>query len=284
MENKHKAILFIVVGSLFLNLIMFFRINSMKQELHNVNNTNSNNLYMLESRLNNLTMAISNLQEENKWVASSIINANHEKSQPGQIHLDIDFSLREIENGAQLKVVYKTEKEEEWSEVNAVNIGGNTFRAPIFLDKKETYHYLIVSRGNINRSSDTMIIPSNYYIPNPLEVISRSTTSGAKGAESIEYHLAQYDPIFDFHKIKKAEAKIYIDNNLENVIEIKPLDFTNDRNSDPYISEVFKEVVGFKTDLVLNNTIIRITVEYFDGSIYEGILYPDYMFTLKPVN
>lgn len=276
MENKNKAILLIVSGSLLLNFIVFSRLGSIRQELVNVRNSNSSYIQMLESRINSLTTVIGNLNEENKWVTSAEIKPILETSKPGEIDIEIEFSLKEIEKGASVQVIYKTESEDLWTEVRAENVGGNSYRAPLVLGNKEIYNYQIVTMGNINRTSDIRTIPSSFHMPNPLEVVYRGSYQDSKGINGVEYHFVQFNLIFDFHKVKNANAKVYNDNKLDKVIEIKKLDLNTDSNMDSYDHYKFEgltEVLGFKTDVTPNTKII-VEVEYLDGTKLEGEVYP----------
>lgn len=288
MEIKNKTVLIIVALSLVLNIITINRIGSLSLDIQNIRNSHGHYNTMLESRINNLSMAISNIAEENKWITSLDINPNMEESEPQHINLDIEFSLREIEDGAQVQILYKSSTEEFWNEADTINMGGNSFKTSLILGNEESYNYQIVSNGKINKVSEIKTIPPRFYRPNPLEIIQKSHYHDGDGVYAIEIHFAQFKPLYDFHKVKRAEAKVYIDNELDRALEIKPYDFHEDRDLEDrnkrerhidrykyHLSDEFDEVLYFiAEDVTEYKTRIIVSVEFYDGTTYEGEVYP----------
>jgi len=193
----------------------------------------------------------------------------------------LEFALREIDQDEKVKVIYKAESNKQWIETNAKNLGGNSYSASMILTNKDVYNYQIITKGNINKSSDMRSIPSYFNRPNPLEVVHRSVQHWTKGATVMEFYFGQYNTLFDFHKVEKAEARVYSDNVLIETIEIKAIDLTNDRNADPYLSMEFGEIIGFKAEVEPNKTKIIVSAEFKDRSVHEGEIYPEEKFMNK---
>lgn len=269
MENRNKVILFIVLGSVLLNVMMLSRVAIIRQDIHSVDSSIRSNIYLLENRIKNIHTGINHIKEEGKWTIVKALTPNLEKSKPGEIHLELEFSLREVDNGANVNVLYKSELEVLWNNASVASIGGNSFKSSLILENKSNYQYQIVSESNILRLSEAYPIFKWYTQPSPLEAISSGSTYGSQGVTHIFYVFAQQDPVFDFYKFKTSVAKVYKDNKLERVIEMKPVD---QMYSDPHYQSEPGDVIGFESN-VDQNTKIIVEVEYMDGTIHEGEIF-----------
>lgn len=265
MDKKLLILIWLMVGSLFLNFYTFFRIGNLEAEIKNINNNIINSSNFFSHQFDYLSSNV-NRKPENNWIKYIEYIPNEEKSTPSEIHLFIQWSFQEIDRDAEISFYYKTVNDDNWIKANIEEKEEVTYIAETILSEDKNYEFKIVANGSSIRTSDIYSIPSNYYQLSPLVMTEMSTTSG-NGLTHISAQFAQKEPvIFDFYEVKSANAKIYQDSELVRVVELTPIE--SGRNE-----------IGFKTDIKGVSNSIVLEVEYKNGITHKGEIYPNDEYT-----
>ena len=183
--NNNRNLIIAVTVCLILNVAMFLKLGSINRQMESFTIINRNSMNRILSEITDLHTGIYNMQEENKWVLTNIIKPNTEKSSIDDMYVDLEFSVREIEKTALVSVLYKADVHNKWTEVPAINLGGNSFKAQMQLENEKSYQYQIVSNGSMNKSSDVYPISKSITSPSPLVLVKSGLSRGPKGENSI---------------------------------------------------------------------------------------------------
>jgi hypothetical protein len=256
MEKRINFIIVIILLSLGLNIYLFMDFRYIKQQVQGIVSDSSTN--GISSEISTLTRKINEIKEENKWIMSKDFIPNTEASSPETIHLDLEWSFKEIEKGANVTVLYRNKSDSDWTKVQAVHLKENFFRAPFILSPKYEYEYQIVAEGTSIKTSEIAKIPTDIYRKEPLEPISLSFSEDDKDIATIT--IGYKKKLFDFYKPQRAEAKIFKDSKLVSTVE---LEFEN-TNEQTYT----------QIEFIKDATKILLEYEYEDGQIYLAEIFP----------
>ena len=190
------------MGSLMLNLYSIYRLNEVESRVQYIGSIHS-----VSRDIDRLYSMINQVFKENKWVVEQEYKPNTEKSSPQEIHLDIEWTFKEVEVDAFVSLLYRAKDEAEWKEVAAQNKGLGTFAAPVILSPKERYEYQVIARGSTLRTGDIHQIPEEFYRITPLRPFAgfEGTVDGNK----IKFLLQFLPPLYDFYKPIKVIAIVH---------------------------------------------------------------------------
>jgi len=167
MERKYRVLLWLVCISLALNVLLYFNIGRLTSEIPQETSRHlSDSLRTLESRIDGIYRDIQEKKEEKKWVQATNFIPDRYSSCPEELHLDLEWSLREVEKEARVSLLYRPE-EGDWTRVEADNLEGNNYRASLVLSSQELYQYQLLAEGESARASEIERVPAEYYRPSP---------------------------------------------------------------------------------------------------------------------
>jgi hypothetical protein len=272
MEKGSKILVSLLVVSIILNLYSLSGMKNLKQELQNQYYNVRNSEYKLsnlENSLSNINNRINEIHKESKWVTNEEFTANEGSSTKDEIHLNLEWSFKEIERGAEVYLLYSIQNSENWTRVKANNVGDGIFRAPFILEPKHEYRYKVAAQGTAVRTSEIKSIPSKHYRPSPV-VIGGMGTSGGHERESLKnMSLDAYQieaVLFDFFKPVRVQVKVYQGEKLDRVVDLRLM-------GDPAYPN--RGWVLENLDFEKSPTSVVLEVEYGDGSIDSGEIWPE---------
>ncbi|WP_138420923.1 hypothetical protein [Aquibacillus sediminis] len=253
------AILAIAVVSIIVNFNMLDKMEELKSQQEQ---TRSQVDRQLRYEIDHLSQQIQEINEKNEWVSDREFKAVEERSTPEEIHLDLEWTFREVESDASITVAYREEGATEWEEVEANNASGSAYLASLVLSPMHTYEYKIMSEGDTIQSTETRRIPQELYQPIPL--VTRGTGSGQDANGNMTHYSAELkqieQPIFSFFNPKTVTAFVHYEEHPTEEINV---------GADQGIWK-FRVEPEDKTI-----TSIDLRVEYENGTIHEGEIYPD---------
>jgi len=255
MEKRIQLLTWLVVGSLLINVYSIYRLNDVDSKVQSVGS-----VYSIGSDISRLYTMIYQIVEENKWVVNQEFKPNAGASSPQEIHLDIEWTFKEIEEDANVFLLYRAESETEWTEVPAQNKGMGTFAAPTILSPKEKYEYQAIAKGSTLRTGEIDQIPGEFYRLMPLMPSfhdfydSERTING----DMVKVTLQFRPPLYDFYKPIKAKAKVYRHDELLDEFEPRLIDRGTSFD------------IEFELEKSEANYIV-FELEYIDGVVIEPI-------------
>lgn len=269
LEKKIKILTLLLAGSLLVNIYTLKRMEKLEQRILNQTSNLNGSVTIIESKMRDLSRNIREIKDKNKWVVTKEFKPDQKASSPDEIHLNMEWTFREVEKDARVFLLYRAESEHNWTKVSAENIRGNTYRASLILSPKKKYKYQITAEGNTFKTEETAEIPLQYYQPIPLSLLGTGSSGKNGKITSFEATFSQRLPVlFDFYKVKKAYAKMYKDDKLIRIVELKPVDdFPTDWSGE--------EILSFRCEDIESISKIVVKAEYMDGSVHEGEIYPE---------
>lgn len=264
-ESKTLTILIAVVSlSLVINYFNIEKIKVLEQLVEG----QEIELRNLSTRMDQVAWQVNNVKEAEKWIADIFFEPNKEQSTPNDIVLDVQWEVRESENGATVTFLYRGTDDDEWEEVEAAVIDFNTFQASIHLDPKKDYEYQILSVGLLNKTSEVDNIPTHLYKPSPVLISSRYSAWSSTASphelgklKRFEASFTQEDVAFDFYKVKEVKAHYYIDEALQ---KTETLERTKNANNVDEWSVVSGPEI----------TLIKLEIIYENGDVQWEEIYP----------
>ncbi|SET70644.1 hypothetical protein SAMN05660297_03224 [Natronincola peptidivorans] len=261
MRKRIKMLTWLLVISLGLNVYSILKMerayNNMTNQLHgSINNT----MHNLMHDISGLYRKIDEITQENRWVVSEEFIPNMEASTSEELHLNVEWSLNEVEKGAKIALLYRAKGEAEgWNQVIVNHTGGNNFSAPLILSPEKDYEYQLVSEGNIIKTNEITEIPPQHYKPSPLHYSGAGASSTNGKLLDFRISFAQREPVlFDFYKVKNVTAIIHYGNEQK----VFPLKLR-------HIGRTEWELEMGPDDLEKSITAVMLEVEYANGAVEE---------------
>jgi len=165
MENKDRLLVALLIVSISFNVYSLVRTNALEEDLKlqmdGLANAIHSRLNSVVGQVSDVSYQVGKIAQEQEWLLKNDFALNLDKSGPGQVYLLLDFTLREVEEGARALVHYRVAGGLDWTAVAAEAIGGNTFRAELAVSGDSVYQYKV----QVNeRVSEEKHIPSDFYV------------------------------------------------------------------------------------------------------------------------
>ncbi|MGM8216063.1 hypothetical protein ACLIA0_10865 [Bacillaceae bacterium W0354] len=269
MNNSGKVVTGLLVGSIILNIIFFFSLNSKIEEKYERLSMNQDNLsFRVSSEMDGIYSRIQEIGRETIWILSEDFSPNVDESSEDGIVMDFEWTFRELAEGSDVRLLYREEGKSQWDEQAAKNIGGLNFSAKIKISPEKDYQYQIVSEGALSKSSEVKWIPGSLYKPTPLIPVEWGS-SRENGEEMLTWRFEQDSPHpFDFYRVYSAVATVTFADGSKKEIELEKS--VSGTNYDGIPIESWELEVENKN---LFEIILR--VEYNNGIVHEGEIFPD---------
>lgn len=264
-----KVIIFLLIISLIFNFYSFSRIGQLSTNLEHLQRISWWDIERIRDDVNTINHRLYEISEEERWIVKEQFIPDTEKSSPESIYLTLDWTFREVEKGADVSLLYRSNGDTDWTEVVAKHNGGTNFSAPLELVSNKNYEYQFTAENNMIKTSDVKQIPDHMYKPMPIHTTGYGYgEDGSGNIIDFEADISFIEPpLFEFYEMKEAHLKAYKDNSLLEKTPFTP-------HSDYYLEEGNRWRATFKS-FEENPTSIRIIVEYKDGTVHEGEIWPD---------
>ncbi len=213
MNKSIKILTWLVAGSLALNVYTLSALNKMENNLAvRMERSVYNHTDFLRSLVVDLHHNVNSIKEESKLITSVDFKPNTTISSPKSIHLDVEWTYREVEQGAIIVLQYREKGSAAWQRVEASQISETSFSAPVVLDPIKDYEYQLVANGKMIRAEGISAIPGYYYQAAPLELIGSGASSSNGKLLQYAVNFTQRKPLFfDFYLITHITATITYD-------------------------------------------------------------------------
>jgi hypothetical protein len=275
---REKLILGLLAASIVINMHSLTRLGRLEEQIYSQANHLSSQIGGVLSRVSSIEESLLQLQEGAKWVMAGEFRPDTENSTPTEIHLNYEWSFREVEQGARVYLLYRTETG-DWTKIEAANIGGSTYSAHLVLSPWEQYQYQVVAEGGGLQAGEVSNIPERYYRPiAPLPKISTSVVNNVLKDIEVSIHQREL-PVFDFFRIRKARVKVYRGEWKESGV-VEPQELLRVVELQPLGSDAGRPVPekGWSGSVELDGSgelLLYLEVEYGDGTIQEGEIWPE---------
>ncbi|RXJ04139.1 hypothetical protein DS745_01780 [Anaerobacillus alkaliphilus] len=269
-NNKYPKILIgLIIISLFINYFSFSKIGQLQERLEYMENSIRWNTDSTRSSIYDLSHQLNEQKELAKWIINEEFVPNYEESTEEAIHLYMTWAFREIETNANVSLFYRQKNSDDWIEVEALHHSGTNYRVPIVLSPFYNYEYQIVAEKSIVKSGEITEIPPRMYKPMPMMSNGYGYSSDHNGnMTDFSSNIAFSEPpLFDFYKMKHGFIEAY---DGDTVIRKQPFELEY-----PDVETEFQQWVA---NIELNGktvTSIRLVVEYHNGTIHEGEIWPN---------
>ncbi|MBU8906650.1 hypothetical protein [Desertibacillus haloalkaliphilus] len=273
MERYNKIIIYLVIASLVLNIYLITRTFHLDRQLAMESNHLQSAVELIRSDVNHLTGSMHELTNASRWVTDESFYPDEEGSSPEQLRLTLEWGFQEIGANANVLLQYRELSETDWIEVEAEQVDDVRYRAPLVIDPEHDYEYRVMTRGETVRSSETRRVHENHYRPTPLTMLGSSYSTNQTGLQHYEAQLAQPEVLFDFYKAQRVTAKLTDD---QGETETTELQATSGKQAD-YGHDI-DEVWELEVETTDNLRSISIEVEYADGTVHEGEVWPQHKY------
>ncbi|MFC0559474.1 hypothetical protein [Halalkalibacter alkalisediminis] len=270
MKGTTKFILVLLIGSVLLNVYGLFQMKQMKMNLMDYVSSSSHGI---EHRLSSIEHELYQWQERDRWVQNIQFTRSEPTTGPDAIHVDVEWTLQEVERDAQINFLYRKGEKGNWMEVEAEWISGSMYQATIPLNAKDHYSYQISSNGSVMKGSEIGYIPTEIYQPDPLSI--GYGTTHTSGSRDIHYELfvAKYHRESDLYEVAEMYALIKTKSGEieKKKLELRDGEYMRYGDSDEY--EEYGETnwfVQFEGD---EQTTVQLEVHYTNG--YEEVIDTD---------
>ncbi len=211
MEKKLKYLIGIIAISVLLNFWSIGKIGRLENQIDSIRNSVGQWAH-LNSEINSLYGRMARLEEEKRWINRIEFIPNVEDSTLEEIHMYIQWSLREFEINSIPKLRYKKSyTDDTWIEILAEKKEEGTFLAPVILDPTENYQFQVVMEGSFFVAGEVMNIPSYYYKPPRLQGTYTQMEGTGKATKFTTEMVLAESPMFDFYKVDSVRVVTYKD-------------------------------------------------------------------------
>ncbi|MDE5413313.1 hypothetical protein [Alkalihalobacterium chitinilyticum] len=264
MKKPLKVILAVVIASLLFNLYSIVKMNQIGKELEYLRESYSRTEWQMMSEVSSIQQQLYEWRESEKWVSDIHFLPDVEASTLGNIHLDVQWTFKELESDADVVFSYKKDEEAEWREVVASLMSGTTYEAAIQIDPEFGYLYKIDSVGSLNRGTGTEYLPVDLFQSRGLTISYSTLTSGK--TTHFEAIIEQRDVWFDFYKVEKAKAYVHLNDGSQKVVDFTYGIYDDGIYDDEMQHELDGEEVWAVQVEMENMVFIEVEVTYGDGS------------------
>lgn len=272
MEKQIKWLVFLVAISLVFHLYSIVKMNGLTQHVHSLNQQYASLEQSLDYRFSYLERELYELRQGERWLVDIHFQANQQKSVPGDIWIDAQWTFKELETDADVTFLFRKEQEDVWKEVDAQFVSGTTYEAPLQLDPESQYMYRIASTGTLNRGTEEEYLPAHLYQPSPPNISTSHSSGGPNNEVFFEATLHQYEVLFDFYQIKEATAIVHFSDG-----STKKIPFVNEPYDNELVAiednaqvEATTWYVRVQAEEVVS---IEVEVTYGDGSKQRDEMY-----------
>ncbi|OIJ15674.1 hypothetical protein BKP35_01370 [Anaerobacillus arseniciselenatis] len=264
-----KVIIFLLLISLIFNFYSFSRIGNLSTAVDRIHSDLQWENDRIAQQVNSLSRQLHDIQEQEKWIIKKEFLANEEKSSPEEIHVSLEWTFKEIETNAQVTLLFRENSTVDWKEIEASNTNGTNYIAHLVLSSDNDYEYQIVAKDSTIVTSNIKQIPQRIY--KPTQMVSNGYGFGEDQYGNLTDFEAYIDmlepPLFEFFKMKEASLQAYVGENL-----IKETPFKLAYPDLPEERQHYSAIIGSFDE---QPTSIRIVVEYNNGTIHEGEIWPN---------
>lgn len=197
--KKENIVYILLTVSIVINLFLFGRVNSVKNEVESVNNRLTNLEYNLSEANNNIYDISNQLREEASFIADINMKTDVESIFTNGCKLKVSVSFKDLSEGEEPYVLYRKyyekntnlERESEWMEAKLEEVATLSYGGNIEIDYNYDYQYKIVTKGNIERSSGIETIMTSEY--QPIDVYVNETYNENGNVGKIITVIKRYD-------------------------------------------------------------------------------------------
>lgn len=197
---KKEKIIYILLGaSIVINLFLIGQVNGLKSEMESIDSKLINLESNLSSINNNIYDIYNQLTEEANFIADVNIKTDIESISTKGCKLKASVAFKDLSEGEEPYILYRKyyekntniEQEYEWMEAKLVETATLSYEGNLDIDYNYDYQYKIVTKGNIERSSEIKVIETNEY--QPIDAYINETYSDNKKIGKIITVIQKYD-------------------------------------------------------------------------------------------
>lgn len=267
MEKKIKLAIILLILSVSLNVTTFMRVKEAENKIENLRNEINviyNNMENSISSANrNIDRKLEEFVNNNSWIINEEFIFDEEKSKSDEIHVDLQWSFSEIQEGSNVFLTYKSEIDND-VKVEAIKKDNGVYSAHLVLSPKEYYKYKIIVEGQNFRVGEEKNVPERLYMPEPLELISWGYGRGNNEIQNFTIEILQ----------KSIKSSIFSPARVQLIINYKDgdkevKDFEN-IDSNEEITMLKGHIESFEKQ----PETIYLEVKYKDGNIESEEVWP----------
>lgn len=272
MERQQRTLTLLLIIALIFGGYNSLQLRNLRQELKDSTNRNSQQISSTESSLRSAIWSINNslaqVREDERWVYPASYAANEAASTAEKVAMEISWSFRELQRGAQVYLLYRPDTQHtstEWTRVNATAQEGAAYTATVALSPLMEYEYHIVVEGDYFRSTKPVNIPGTLYQLTPLRISSwgGNHSRDGKWIGNFQIEVEQYRvSLFEFQNPKDVFLTISREDGTTARVDASQI------NRDGYRAWLF----NFPAENLVS---AKLGVEYGDGNVYYSDIWSE---------
>jgi hypothetical protein len=208
MEKQLRTVSLLLVVSLLIGGYNGIQVRNLRSAMRDSADRTTQQISSAQSSIQSAVWSINNtiaqMREEERWAYPASYAANQTESTAEGVVLDISWSFREVQRGADVYLLYRPDTRSvpvEWTRVEARQLEGAAYSAPVTLSPLLNYEYQIVVEGENLRSTRPVSIPGSLYQAQPLRISSWGGNVNREGkwVGDFQFEVEQhYLSLFDF--------------------------------------------------------------------------------------
>lgn len=240
----------IVIALCIVLFFSFLRIGSLSSEISDL----KTDLAEIKSNVEGIYSKLSEEEESNKLVNSSSFSIRDIDNSKFTTTVDIKIELNRLDKNSYPVLAYKETSAQEWKEEKLEAKDGLSYEGSMVLDQAKGYEYKILTKGEVQESSNIQFIDEFEYTG----AVDNWSCESSNGGN---YFISVYNPYENsFAKSDDFLIKdIYVEVQYEN--ETKKYELEKDLRSNSYNLELKKK------DLIFDKYKIHLVAEYNNGLV-----------------
>lgn len=269
MHIRDKFLVVLMVFILVFSIYSLTKINRLQEDIAYLSSSLHGQISSLSHQISSANYLITELTREQERVMNWDFTVDMENSSWDQVDLNLDFTLREVQSGQDVRVFYRDENGQEWINVEPQDLGGNSYRAVLTVSQQYEYQYKIMAGNRVELERS---IPVSHYVSMP--VFAEMGLSGTSKNAVLELYLFQPGPALN----RPTRINLYYYNQ-ERLVKTEAI----------YAGEAFTGEPPWQGPhyFPFNENFSRIDLEvvYQDGRVDKGEIWPgiEYLENIKSI-
>ncbi|WP_117169533.1 hypothetical protein [Paraliobacillus sediminis] len=242
MSKKYIIASIAVVILIIINLSTFFKLNSLDEDIFELDNKLQNTNFSIENNYSQVESTMNEMLEEQLWIQEKDYQIIALDTEESTVDVMLEWHARDLLQNEILSLLYRNENTTEWNELEVNNENGLNYSVEHTFPLRENYEVQLVGDSVTGkRSEELFILDFKDEIENRIIInVFVDVESDHKNISPniIIYNHLDEDSIFgqnkDDLKIKSAEALIYVDGEIKKEINLLEEEENNyiDENSE----------------------------------------------------
>ncbi|MDR1962017.1 MAG: hypothetical protein LBQ16_07015 [Gracilibacteraceae bacterium] len=125
--------------------------------------SNRDLLESLQTEMAEMNQTINSIAREQRWLQECVFLLDKDNSRQENMAVNVNVTLSRLGEKETIFILFRPKGDAEWAEEELRLVQGLEYSTRILLSPFYEYEYMVASRGGMEISSDTALIPYNVY-------------------------------------------------------------------------------------------------------------------------